>query len=269
MAKIQLKISSLIFLLLITSCSENSDKDYQINYKMIKFEKYFGDCDTLNRGCAKISFEYPEIIKAVDDNVKDSLKSYVMGTLLSNYYEQKAKSLDEMAELFFDDYESFYSEMPEYKIGWELNNTISVIFNNSSIVSFQSDFYHFTGGAHGISGTLFTNFNSHDGKKLSLDDLLITGYNNKLNDIAEKIFRRNYELTPDASLEEAGFWFEGNKFALNDNFGIKNDGLIFFFNSYEIASYATGPTEIIIPYEEIKDLIDTNGLLYSVVSEKN
>lgn len=256
-------------MLLITGCSKNSDKDYTINYKMIKFEKYFGECDTLNSNCAKISFEYPEIIQALDDNVKDSFRNYVMETLLSNYYEQKAKSLNEMAELFFEDYKSFYDEMSEYNFGWELNNTISVMFNSNSIVFFQSDYYHHTGGAHGMSGTLFTNFNSQDGKKLLLKDLLLTGYENKLNDIAEKIFRKKRELTADASLEEAGFWFDGNKFTLNDNFGIKNDGLIFFFNSYEIASYAMGPTEIILPYEEIKDLIDTIGLLYRVVSEKN
>lgn len=269
MAKIQLKIPSLVFLLLITCCSKNSDKDYTINYKMTKFEKYFGECDTLNERCAKISFEYPEITQAFDDKVKDSLKNYIMETLLSNYYKQKANSLNEMAELFFEEFKSFFSEMPGYKVVWELTNTITVIFNNNSIVSFQSDYYHFSGGAHGMYGTIFTNFNSQDGRKLLLKDLLVTGYENKLNSIAEKIFRKKQELTADESLEEAGFWFDGNKFTLNDNFGIKDDGLIFVFNPYEITSFASGISEIIVPYEEIKDLIDTNGLLYRVVTEKS
>lgn len=270
MEKTPIKFAGIILLLLIIGCSKNSDRDYAIKYTMIKFEKKFGKCDTLDGSCAKISFEYPEIKQALNDAVRDSLTRYVRETLLGNYFhEQKAKSLDEMAELFFSDYESVQSEPLDYRIGWELNNTISIIFNNHSIVSFQSEFYHFTGGAHGMSGTYFTNFNSQDGKKLTLLDLLNPDYEKELNSIAERIFRKNNGLTPDANLEEAGFWFEEGKFLLNENFGIKNDGLVFYFNSYEIAPYAMGPAEIVISYSEIKNLFKQDGLLKKEIAELN
>nr|MCU0409966.1 RsiV family protein [Bacteroidales bacterium] len=89
----------------------------------------------------------------------------------------------------------------------------------------------------------------------------IPGYENELNNTAEKIFRAEKQLSPDANLESEGFWFEGNKFYLNKNFGIKNDGLVFYFNSYEIAPYAMGPTEIKIPYATIKKLVLNDGPL--------
>ena len=141
--------------------------------------------------------------------------------------------------------------------------------NAQSIVSFQSEFYHFTGVAHGMTGVYFANFNSQNGKRLMLSDLLIAGYEHELNKVAEKIFRKVRELKSEDNLEEAGFWFEGNKFSLNDNFGIKTDGLVFFFNSYEIAPYAMGPTEILIPYKGIKNLVKQEGLLNKVITDLN
>ena len=88
-----------------------------------------------------------------------------------------------MAEIFLDDYENTRTELPVYGIPWEINNTISVTYNTNSIVAFQSEFYHFTGGAHGISGIYFANFDSKDGKKLTLSDLLIAGYKKELDNI--------------------------------------------------------------------------------------
>jgi hypothetical protein len=68
----------------------------------------------------------------------------------------------------------------------------------------------------------------------------------------------SHHLLDTASLLEHGFEFPRNKFKLNDNYGFTRDGIVFVFNSYEIASYAEGPTEIIIPYKKIRDWLNTN-----------
>lgn len=85
---------------------------------------------------------------------------------------------------------------------------------------------------------------------------MINGHEADLNRIAEKEFRKVREMKPEESLEDAGFWFENNKFSLNDNFAITEEGLIFYFNSYKVAApYAAGPTEIVLNYREFKHLI--------------
>lgn len=257
-----------LLLLLSSGCSEADYKKAAIKFGMKKYEKKSERCDST--GCAKIVLEYPEIKASFSSAVKDSLDNYILNTLLGNYSQQtEKKSLDEMAAVFLVDYEENRNEFPDYGIPWGVNNTISVIYNANSILSFQSEFDHFTGGAHGNSGMYFTNFNSLDGKKLNLSDLLIASYEAKLNNIAEKKFRREKELGPEANLEEAGFWFKEGKFSLNENFGIRNDGLVFYFNSYEVAPYSMGQTEIKIPYAEIKNLIKEDGLLFKVSSDTN
>jgi hypothetical protein len=78
------------------------------------------------------------------------------------------------------------------------------------------------------------------------------GYEEKLTQLGEKAFRKERALTDTASLQKNYFEFPANKFTLNQNYGFTKEGIVFYYNSYEIAAYAAGPTEVIIPYEEIK-----------------
>ena len=256
---------SIMFVIIFSGCGRNDDEKAKLKYGIEKFERQSKVCDST--GCAKIVLEYPVIKAAFNSAVKDSLEKYIQAALLDNYSELSIKTVDEMAERFFQDYEESRRDFPDHSTSWEISNNISVIYNGNSILSSQSEFYHYTGGAHGNSGVYFSNFNSQTGKKLELADLLIPGYENELNNEAEKIFRKEKQLGANANLESEGFWFEGNKFALNKNFGIKNEGLVFYFNSYEIAPYSMGPTEILIPYRGIKNLVKKESLLNKVITD--
>ena len=55
--------------------------------------------------------------------------------------------------------------------------------------------------------------------------------------------------------------FEPGNFKLNENFAISTGGLLFTFNPYEIGPYVMGAPQVFIPYKEMKDLINKNGLL--------
>ncbi len=73
--------------------------------------------------------------------------------------------------------------------------------------------------------------------------------------IGEKIFREERGLSKDTGLGELGFWFDNGQFSLTDNFAILPQGILFHYNSYEIASYAMGETTILLPYESIKKFV--------------
>jgi hypothetical protein len=94
---------------------------------------------------------------------------------------------------------------------------------------------------------------------MTLKDLLNPGYEGEINVIAEQAFRESRNIAPDVSLEGEGFWFQNNTFAINNNFGILEDGLAFHFNAYEVAPYAMGASEFTIPYEDIMSLIPPNS----------
>ena len=92
--------------------------------------------------------------------------------------------------------------------------------------------------------------------EIKLDEIIPSDNQQELKIIGEAEFRKLKELTSEADLGQAGFWFENNEFYLNDNFLITDSSLVFYYNDYEITAYAFGPTELIIPYSKISALVE-------------
>jgi len=121
--------------------------------------------------------------------------------------------------------------------------------------------YSYTGGAHANSMVEFKNYNLSNGDEITLDEIIRPDKQTDLKKIGEAEFRKVRELSAEADLGQAGFWFEDNEFYLNDNFLITDSSLVFYYNDYEITAYAYGPTELIIPLFKIKSLVDDKSLL--------
>jgi hypothetical protein len=116
-----------------------------------------------------------------------------------------------------------------------------------------------SGGAHPNSNDYYYNWDRKKSKLISLSDILIDNYDDELTNIAEEIFRTNEGLRKNQPLNH--YFFDGGVFALNDNFKITNEGISFFYNSYEIKSYIEGPTDLLIPYKSIKKLLRPNTVI--------
>jgi len=98
-----------------------------------------------------------------------------------------------------------------------------------------------------------------------LDEIIWPDKQAELTKVGEAEFRKLKELTAEADLGQAGFWFENNEFFLNDNFLITDSSLVFYYNNYEITAYAFGPTELSIPFSKIKSLVDDKSLIKPLI----
>lgn len=104
------------------------------------------------------------------------------------------------------------------------------------------------GGNHPISMEYYYVYKRKDFKRITLDDLFKKGYDQKLLTIAEDIFKKKEGFKPANKLsEENGYFFNNQRFILNDNFMLAEKGLKFLFNGYEIKPYVGGITELEIP----------------------
>jgi hypothetical protein len=119
----------------------------------------------------------------------------------------------------------------------------------------------FLGGAHPNSTTRFASFDVRSGRTLTRWDLLREDARDSLDAAGERAFRRVRKLAPDADLAAAGFWFEGGRFKLNENFAVSPTGLLFFFNPYEVAPYALGATSLSLPWAEVMPFVRPEGPL--------
>ena len=232
---------------------------------MKNFHKQFGNCDSVSNYCASISVDYPEFTQAKNEMILDSLNGIVKRLTLQPVFETKTGSLEELSDYLINDYKKVKKEFPDSPIQYELERKVNILLNQSGILSLEYIEYSFLGGAHPNGVRTFLNLNTETGKEISLDELLVKGYEKKLNSIGEKNFRVVRNLKGDDELEKNGFWFKDNKFALNKNFLITRSGLTFYFNDYEIAPHVMSPTEVIIKFDDLKDLIDRDGLLRGIM----
>lgn len=148
------------------------------------------------------------------------------------------------ARLLIGDYQEFKDKYPATGITWTVKGE-SKILAMDSMVCVQVFVDAFTGGAHGNTTTGFVIANSRTGKRVQIKDLVrdVTMF----TDSAERAFRQQLHIGPADDLSDHNYFLESNRFSLPENMGITKDSLILYYNTYEIAPYAMGPTRITMP----------------------
>jgi hypothetical protein len=146
-------------------------------------------------------------------------------------------------------------EAAPHTVGWSLIIGMAALRTRPPVVSVEYVSESYEGGAHPNAARWFLNLDPETGRPVKLESILTEGALPRLTEIAERHFRAERELSPTANLKEEGFWWEDGRFHLNDNYGFGENSITFFYNQYEVAPYAMGPTEVEIPYSEILDLL--------------
>ncbi len=203
--------------------------------------------------CTKVEVSYPRL-SGGDSSITASLNAEIDAlyreTLGSRLPEPKSMgSIESLMSSFIDGYDLFVLEFPDSSTPWYLNikGDESQLINDS-LFTLRVDISDYMGGAHGNQTTLLSTFSLSTGNLIDIDAF----HDGSLLDIAEKYFRDRYELSAEESLNEAGFIFPDTGFILPENIGVSEDGLVLFYNQYEVAPYSMGFTEIVIPWSELQ-----------------
>lgn len=226
-------------------------------YKMVEFIKKEGDCESDTLGCMTILVKYPEITEG-DQEVKEKINEYVLMTVTRELKafqsrEETEQNIEGIANNIIRAFKNDTEEYPEDLAQWYIEINTDVSFNTAKMISLVTATESYMGEAHPNSWMNFECFYTTNGEKIRLEDI-ITDIE-KLTELAEATFRETTELSPEDDLSEAGFDFKNNTFQLSDNFGFTPDGLVFHYNTYEIAPYVYGPIQIILSFEELKGLL--------------
>ena len=208
-------------------------------------------------GCTVFKMTYPvfEGKKALNDTVAIYLnKSFQTLENKANYTLQK------LARQFIMMYQNDKKNNNRPNLIYQLDSKTTVIRQDSTLLTVEFTTYSYTGGAHGATSTHFLNWDTKTNKKVTLNNILADGYPSPLTAIAEKIFRRQEKLSDTSSLAH-GYFFNNNRFALNDNYLLTPMGIRFHYNEYEIKPYAAGPTDLLVPYSQIESLLRPNTVI--------
>jgi len=236
---------------ILSSCSQFTKKEEtKIHFEMKSFHAESENCKTDSISCATFDVTYPEFAQ-LDTTVRTIFYGQLTGIVTSGK-EGGAQSIEAEGDNFVEDFAQMKSEMPELAVSWYFKSVSNVLIASDTLISVQVDVDSFMGGAHGMFTTSFINIDSKNGAPYLIDSFLKPGYQAFLNELGEEEFRKEQELADTTSLEQAGISFPENRFQLNDNYGFRKEGIVFFYNSYEVGPYSMGSTEIIIPYEKLR-----------------
>ncbi len=136
--------------------------------------------------------------------------------------------------------------------GWSSYLQAKVLEQHDKLVLVELSSYLFTGGAHGMPGRGFINYDRKLEKPLSLGDMLLPGQEEAFWKLAEQAHRR---------------WLAANKFDQDPDFiriwpfertanvALGYGAVLLKYDVYSIAPYSSGHPEIRIPYPQLNGIL--------------
>lgn len=176
--------------------------------------------------------------KAVDSYVDDFVKEFRSD--FSTFYEQTE-------ELENDDMQAWLN----YEIDLHTQTATSY---QGMVVNYVADQSSYMGGAHHNYFARWLNFDSQTGNLLTLEQILIPDYGPLLLKALEYELQAKCNAKSMAEVREAGYlgWSE---LYVPADFLIKDDGILFLYNPYDIAPWYMGSTELMLNNEKLKNVL--------------
>jgi hypothetical protein len=123
-----------------------------------------------------------------------------------------------------------------------------ITYNQNCVLSLYFDQYEYAGGAHGLTVRYSDTWNLPKSKRIELADLF--PHRSNYRDYVIQAINKQIE---NAVAEESSMYFENYVQLVNENFKTNNfyltkEGLVIYFQQYDIAPYASGIPTFVIPY---------------------
>lgn len=192
----------------------------KIQTKKIKYTNKYIDVDV----------KYPIIYGLNNKKIEKTINNTIL-KLDYKEVEQSAKEMESEETSLLP-----YSAYQDFKVTYNKNGIVSIFTND----------YLYTGGAHGYGSNRGYNFDLKTGKKLKLKDLFKNNaYKTVIyNEIIKQINKNKDTFdsnAPEIVKENLDY----------SEFYITKDGIIICFQEYEIACYAVGRPQFLIPFKLI------------------
>lgn len=235
-----------------SSASTAASPSAPLSFTLAKTQKKFGECKTEEENCFKVVVEYPV---AVGKNA--AAFNTVVDTLVAHHFqfgdEEPPKTLAEGLASYEKGFKASLKEIPDAPNSWFKELKGELVHQAENWVTMRFEDAEYTGGAH---PNTFVQFINLDGNGKLIDVRARITDNAKLLALAEAAFRKERGFPATGSLNDQGMQFEKDRFVLPAELALGKEGLIFFYNAYEVGPYAAGPTEFSLPLADLKGVIN-------------
>ncbi|HEX8846263.1 MAG TPA: DUF3298 domain-containing protein [Pyrinomonadaceae bacterium] len=198
-----------------------------------------------------ITARYPQAVGATRD------------ARLAALNQQLKELMEKEVADFKKDYEPPDTPMSSMGSYYDAGYVVSLATNDLVSIHFGVNTYG-EGAAHPNNNSLVFNYDLQSGKQLNLSDLFKpnSNYLSLISNYAIRNLKKQLGPDPDSD------WIERGAGPSEENFKawtLTRRGLSIMFDAYQVASYAEGPHDVLIPYSVLKSAIDPAGPLARIV----
>lgn len=190
-------------------------------YKMPQLKKEQGNAEKINATIIKL---YEKMIERASKEIKD------------NYTEEESNN----TEIQEGNSPYGYTDEAGY----------TVTYNTDRYLSLLIDGYNYMGGAHGMPYREVLIFNLETGEEVKADQLFAI---DKAEFQQKKIaaFEAAIKKEPEMFWEDALEIVKSTKDFYEKGYYLTDQGVVFYYNPYDLAPYAAGFVEVTVPYSDI------------------
>ena len=152
------------------------------------------------------------------------------------------------------DYEAYFFQTAQARDRSEFVAEVRDAYNGLISVELRTEQF-VTGAAHGVPATQFLNWQRDRQRVLALNEAIVPGRQGEFVASARRAHDRWKAAQEDYRRDPATFdrmW----PFQETDNFALTREGVILKYDAYEIAPYAGGQPELLLPYSELAGVLD-------------
>ncbi|HHV72498.1 MAG TPA: DUF4163 domain-containing protein [Clostridia bacterium] len=185
--------------------------------------------------------------------VIEGMKNSEVMNQLNQAFEKKALDFKKESERMIK--EVFEESKEQGRPPWtgSVYTEYEALINDNETMSISVTYYQYTGGAHGNYYKETVNLDLVNEKELLLKELFAESdiYKQVLTDAIIKQMNKDRDnLFPETLTDFKAT--DDLKFCLTD------EAIVFYFNPYEIAPYASGIVEYKVSYDSLKDVLNEN-----------
>ena len=122
------------------------------------------------------------------------------------------------------------------------------------MITYLSDIYSFTGGAHGMILVKAMNFDSATGAKIGKADFFAADADSIVTEGIIRNLSEQYKTDGPDGLKDQGVFALGEPY-VPDNFVLGKDSVTFIYQPYDVAAYALGTIRASVAYSDIETAI--------------
>ena len=130
----------------------------------------------------------------------------------------------------------------EHELGFTRNAWITFVGQKEKLATFAIRYYSYTGEPHSVGGSEYLTVDMTTHKVLTLSDII---EQKKLPEVKELLWSF---YTDDGRIKDEEAFTKKTDFDVSKNFYLAHDGIHFIYHEYEIASYAEGEQDLVIPW---------------------